>query len=261
MKLSEFLNYKNSPDYSCGNQLQQLQNKIAAQQQAAQSLRISYQQLLAQANVGFHKEGALPEEGRPYKDTKENLLYEMLAFAMEKENGSIYSLSGQTTIAQIEAELQYRKNDAKVKQEKNMLIHRPDGIVEVKAGQKWEVYWNNGTSFNTWLILGVSGNKCSMRLIATTDKEQELNRILPDQLVTNFSESNYRLVTKENKMKEILKDLGQFLKEHRTVIYTVALIALVDHFILGGKFRDKLKELAEKALTKAHKQLDDKIGQ
>lgn len=267
MKLNEYLNYGNFPDYSGQNQLQQLQNQMAANQHAAQLQSAaqgsySYDQLLAQvnmANAGFHKEGVLPSEPkRLFETCPESQLYERLAIEMKKESGHVKSYSGQTTIKEIERELQYRKNDAKVKQEKKeMLYNGPIGPVEIKVGQIWKSNVNNH-----YEIVGLSDTKCSFTLVKSDNTSSKLGSIFTDISFGGLIE-NYTLVNKqkENKMKEILKDLGQFLKEHRTVIYTVALIALVDHFILGGKFRDKLKELAEKALTKAHKQLDDKIGQ
>lgn len=62
-------------------------------------------------------------------------------------------------------------------------------------------------------------------------------------------------VKKESYMKELLQDARNFIKEHRTVIYTVALVVLIDHFVFGGQFRDKLKDLTAKFLKKAEDQL------
>lgn len=63
------------------------------------------------------------------------------------------------------------------------------------------------------------------------------------------------VIKKESYMKEILADARNFIKEHRTVIYTVALVVLVDHFVFKGQFREKLKDLVGKFLKKAEDQL------
>lgn len=61
------------------------------------------------------------------------------------------------------------------------------------------------------------------------------------------------VVKGHNMLKEIASDMREFIKQNRSVIYTVALVALVDHFVFEGAFRTRLKALVDKFLTKAEK--------
>lgn len=60
---------------------------------------------------------------------------------------------------------------------------------------------------------------------------------------------------KESKMNEIVSDIRGFIKEHRSVIYTVAAIMLLDHFVFGGKFRERLHGMVERLLHNTEKKL------
>jgi len=62
---------------------------------------------------------------------------------------------------------------------------------------------------------------------------------------------------KEGKMKQLLTDAKTFIKEHKSVLYTIAIIILIDHFVFEGKFREKLKSLIDKAIGKLEKKVDD----
>jgi hypothetical protein len=56
-------------------------------------------------------------------------------------------------------------------------------------------------------------------------------------------------------LKEVVQDVRGFVKQHSGVIYTVALVALADHFLLGGALRTRLQALIEKLLAKAEKSI------
>lgn len=60
-----------------------------------------------------------------------------------------------------------------------------------------------------------------------------------------------------NTMGEILKDMRGFVRENRSVIYTVALALAVDHFIFKGQFKAKIQEIVEKFLKRAHDTIDN----
>lgn len=60
----------------------------------------------------------------------------------------------------------------------------------------------------------------------------------------------------KSKMSEMLSDVKNYVREHRSVIYTVVLIVLADHFLLGGKLRHKLEALLNGALDKAQEKLN-----
>lgn len=62
---------------------------------------------------------------------------------------------------------------------------------------------------------------------------------------------------KEKKiMGDMFTDMKKFIQEHRSVMYTVAVVALFDHFLFEGQFREKLKDLVKKFMTKAENSLD-----
>jgi hypothetical protein len=58
-------------------------------------------------------------------------------------------------------------------------------------------------------------------------------------------------------LKEVAGDLREFVKQHRSVIYTVALVALVDHFCFNGALRGRIKTLLENMLSKAEAKINN----
>lgn len=62
---------------------------------------------------------------------------------------------------------------------------------------------------------------------------------------------------KEGYMKELIKDAKDFIKEHKGLFYWIALIALADHFIFEGTFRDKLKSIVQKMIGKLETKVDN----
>ena len=58
-------------------------------------------------------------------------------------------------------------------------------------------------------------------------------------------------------MKTALDDIKNFIHEHRTAIYMVAAILLIDHFFLGGKLTARIKAMCEKLLGAAEKKIHD----
>jgi hypothetical protein len=84
-----------------------------------------------------------------------------------------------------------------------------------------------------------------------TDKE-DAQRAFND--LRNFISNKNQ--PKNNHMKQILEDVKGFVKEHRSVIYTVVFVLLVDHFFLDGKLVSRAKGILEKMLSGAEKKID-----
>ena len=58
-------------------------------------------------------------------------------------------------------------------------------------------------------------------------------------------------IKKERTMfQEVKNDVTTFIKEHRGVIYFIALFLLVDHVIFKGVFKARLQSMAEALITK-----------
>lgn len=75
--------------------------------------------------------------------------------------------------------------------------------------------------------------------------------------------NNYKIlytIKGNNMLKEIGSDVQQFVKDNRNVVYTIALVVLVDHFVFGGSFREKLKQMMDKLLNKCQEKLDQKAS-
>ena len=70
-----------------------------------------------------------------------------------------------------------------------------------------------------------------------------------------------RLQTKPggNMITEIKNDIKKMIQEHKQAIYLIAILYLADRFLFEGHFKAKLKEVTQRLLGKAEKQLD-RIG-
>lgn len=56
-------------------------------------------------------------------------------------------------------------------------------------------------------------------------------------------------------MKTIIEDAKAFIHEHKSVIYTIILVLLVDHFFLNGRLKAKIQEVAHRFLNEAEKKI------
>lgn len=64
------------------------------------------------------------------------------------------------------------------------------------------------------------------------------------------------LITERKSMiKELGADMKSFVKDNRQVIYWLAFLLLVDHFIFQDQFRSKLQDLVGKVIGKVEKNL------
>jgi hypothetical protein len=61
---------------------------------------------------------------------------------------------------------------------------------------------------------------------------------------------------KGSKMQELLGDFKGFIKEHKSLLYWVAIAVLADHFLFNGAFREKLKGLMGNLVGKLEKKVE-----
>lgn len=76
--------------------------------------------------------------------------------------------------------------------------------------------------------------------------------------VNNNLIHDYSQCFKLHKENNMLESVKEYLKEHKSIIMTIAVVLLVDHLVFQGAFREKVKSLVDGLLNKAQKQLDDK---
>lgn len=57
-------------------------------------------------------------------------------------------------------------------------------------------------------------------------------------------------------MKTMIDDIKAFIKEHRSIIYFVLVLLIIDRFLLGGKLTDRIKNMAERLLGVVEKKID-----
>ncbi len=78
--------------------------------------------------------------------------------------------------------------------------------------------------------------------------------------VTNNQSTTVKQPVKENKtmLGTISSDLKKFIVEHKSTIYVVAVLILLDHFLFQGSFRDRLHGLMNKMLGKVEALVEQK---
>lgn len=74
----------------------------------------------------------------------------------------------------------------------------------------------------------------------------------------NDLDSKQELKPKETHMlTEIAGDMKKFVKDHKSVIYWVAVLLLVDHVFFQGAFKEKLKTMMGKLVGRVEEKLND----
>lgn len=58
----------------------------------------------------------------------------------------------------------------------------------------------------------------------------------------------------------MLKELRQYLSDHRDLIFTVALVAIVDAFFLDGALKSRLKSILSGFIDKAESKLNKDLN-
>lgn len=79
-------------------------------------------------------------------------------------------------------------------------------------------------------------------------------QIQSGNLVYNTREGKFE--TANNKGVKVMNSFKIYLNEHKDFIFTLMLIFIADHFLLGGALKEKLKATTEKFLDRAHNKLD-----
>ena len=59
--------------------------------------------------------------------------------------------------------------------------------------------------------------------------------------------------------KEMVSDVRGFVHENRFVIYTIAVVFLVDHFFFKGTFRERLRATIEKLVCKCEEKINQAV--
>lgn len=65
---------------------------------------------------------------------------------------------------------------------------------------------------------------------------------------------------KKSLMNTFVSDIKEFVKEHRTIIYSVVVILLVDHFFLGNKLTNRIKGIVENLLCGVERKVSAATG-
>jgi len=77
----------------------------------------------------------------------------------------------------------------------------------------------------------------------------------PGTLYHNKGGNWFKLITPAPKGSNMLQDIRSYIKDNRQVLYTVAMIVVLDHFLFNGAFRERIKALVEKALSGVEKKV------
>lgn len=62
------------------------------------------------------------------------------------------------------------------------------------------------------------------------------------------------------KLKEkesVMESLKKYFETHRDLFFTIGIVIILDHFIFGGAFRERLKGLVDSFLTQRTKAITD----
>ena len=61
-------------------------------------------------------------------------------------------------------------------------------------------------------------------------------------------------------MNTVISDIKSFIKEHRSIVYSIVIILLVDHFFLDNKLTGRVKAMVEKLLGIVEKKVESVAG-
>lgn len=69
--------------------------------------------------------------------------------------------------------------------------------------------------------------------------------------------TNSSLTPQEPKKRGFMKALKEYIATHKDLLFTIALVLVIDRYVFNGVFREKIKGAVDKLLDKAHKQIGD----
>lgn len=58
-------------------------------------------------------------------------------------------------------------------------------------------------------------------------------------------------------LSEVAKDMRGFVKEHKSMIYWVLVLFMLDHFFFQGSFKAKLKSMMDNLVGKIESKIND----
>jgi hypothetical protein len=61
----------------------------------------------------------------------------------------------------------------------------------------------------------------------------------------------------ENMVTEVMSDTKKFLKDHKSIIYWVAILLVADHVLFNGAFKEKLKNIMSQLVGKVEDKLKE----
>ena len=115
--------------------------------------------------------------------------------------------------------------------------------------------WKSGS--NKVTITKKSGEETYLCYDNETQRDEDY-----EKLVNALSELKGGPVSDSNTnpLKTVIGDVKGFVKEHRSTLYIIAIVFLVDHLVFEGAFRGRLKGLVDKLLNKAESSIAGVVG-
>jgi hypothetical protein len=69
--------------------------------------------------------------------------------------------------------------------------------------------------------------------------------------------AHFKKSKEENMVTEVAQDLKKFIREHKSTIYIIAMLLIVDHFMFNGAMKEKLKSLVQNLVGKVEAKLNE----
>lgn len=120
-----------------------------------------------------------------------------------------------------------------------------------KDNEYWTSAWDSGGRKLCAIFCIESGGPATLKLDGIEEYYQNKD------MAIKAAEKHFSS-TEGNKMKDMLADVKGFIHDNRNILYWLALAFLVDHFFLGGTFRQRLNALVEKMIGRVEKQIEAK---
>lgn len=89
--------------------------------------------------------------------------------------------------------------------------------------------------------------------IAHYNPQRDVDLLIAQQGILGQWETAEKPKEEKSAMFSIYKDLKEFVREHRGIIFTVVFIALLDKYLFEGALRERLKGIVNGLLGKAER--------
>lgn len=95
--------------------------------------------------------------------------------------------------------------------------------------------------------------------ISSMSQLQQYNPYLPGPIPTATPPEKLNQVKPKegNMLSEVAKDMRGFVKEHKSMIYWVLVLFMLDHFFFQGSFKAKLKSMMDNLVGKIESKIND----